>query len=82
MINKLRLLFKSDLTGLIGLEHEIDFTPSTGLIIESSIINGKVGTVLYNGKCFIAMMDTVVEPTNPEVQLEYLKNLGWKEYKI
>ena len=79
MKNILRVIVKTD-SGHIGLEKQIDFTPSVGLIL-CSPITGTVGQVYYNGIIFIATMDTVIKPTDGKT-LKHLKATGFSEYKL
>lgn len=58
------------------LEKTIDFIPSKGLIIYEPIY-GTIGTVVYDKNGYTAQLESVLEPTDPENQLEYLKSIGF-----
>ena len=78
---KLRLYFRTKERKLIGMEIEINYVPSVGLLIYEPIY-GTIGSVVYEKNGFTALLNTVIESTNPDEQLEYLKNSGWKEYEL
>jgi hypothetical protein len=78
MKNLLKVLVKTGDT-VIGLQKEIDFAPSVGLILYEPIY-GTVGTVVYENAHFTGIMDAVINPTDGETMKHMLDN-GWVEYE-
>lgn len=59
-----------------NLSKEIDFIPSKGLIIYEPIV-GTINEVRYSKAGYHAQLEKVLEPTNPDHQVEFLKKIGF-----
>ncbi len=79
-MKKLRLALKNE-EHTHFLEKQIDFIPSKGMIIYEPIY-GIIGSVVYANGTYTASMADVLEPTDPENQLRYLKSMGFTEYNV
>lgn len=74
-MQKLRVLVKNgDVT--VCLEKQIDFIPSKGLMINHPI-NAVIDSVLYSNGCYHAELAEVLNPTDPENQIDFMKRMGF-----
>ncbi len=64
----------------VHLKKEVSFIPSIGLRIYTPI-TGVIGqaTLDENGN-YLAELESVLEPTNPQEQIDYLISIGFVKY--